>query len=102
MSDIHLLESTEDFKTRILKSDIFSDIDRAEISRSDLSFSNVQFGVVPEGMGIPVFMKIIYLDRSWFNRNVVVPLLPFVHKSWTGSHLADWLISARIVDVSKR
>jgi hypothetical protein len=101
MNDSLLLESSEVFKGRLLNLNVFSEDERNEILRSDISFMNIKFGVTPNQMSETLLVKIMMLE-SWFNGKIPLPLLPSVKESWTGSRLADWLITAKIVDSSKR
>ncbi len=97
-----LLLPAEDFKRQLLSSPGFSDEQLAEISQSDFCFKNVYFGIVPEGMSIPLFLDIMARCLSLSEKMCARPLFPPVQRTWDGARVADWLINEEVVDISKR
>jgi hypothetical protein len=93
---------TNDSKGIILALHNFPEKWREEVTRSNLSFLYISFGVVPERMNLSVFLDVLKLWKFRSNNLFALPLLPPVQDSWKGGQVADWLISARIVDESKR
>ena len=53
-------------------------------------------------MSQETFLKIIGIEELKFNKHIGLPLLPAVRHNWSGSRVADWLISGGMVNESKR
>ena len=73
-----------------------------EVDRSDLSYAHIFLGIVPERMSQETFLEIIGIEELKFNKHIGLPLLPAVQLDWSGSRVADWLISGGMVNESKR
>src|SRR5260370_33208455 len=93
---------SEAFKKKILEIPNFPPGWRDEVGRSDLCFLHIVFNIVPKGIRIAAFLDIIKLGHFRSRTCHNMPLLPPVQESWDGNEVADWLISAGIVEESRR
>ena len=91
-----------EFKRKLFERQNFPKSLRNEVERSDLSYMHIWLGVVPNGMTLATFRELTRMEELKFNENVCMPFLPAVQYSWDGKRVADWLISGRMVDESKR
>jgi hypothetical protein len=94
--------NAKEFKAKLFALDDFPYSWRNEVERSNLSFMNISFGIIPNGMSQEVFLGILRLGEFLCINHIIVPLLPPIQYSWKGSQVFDWLISAKIVDESRR
>jgi hypothetical protein len=96
------LLSADEFKSRVVALHDFPQEHRREVLRFNIRYLNVKFGVVPERMKLDAFESLsklgVFKDYVLLSR----PLLPFIQSSWDGTQVADWLINAGCVDVSRR
>jgi hypothetical protein len=99
--DLMLLGSN-DFKRHLVSFPDLSDEERGEIRCTDLTYLHLYFGVLPEKMTIPLLAKVSRFKEFQIGDKGVFPLYPIVQSSWDGGQLADWLITAKIVQESKR
>ena len=97
-----LFMNADEFKEKMFALHNFPRHLRDEVDRSDLSYMHIWLGIVPERMSQETFLKIIRIEELKFNKHIGLPLLPAVQHSWSGSRVADWLISGGMVNESKR
>jgi hypothetical protein len=92
----------EEFKKRALALHDFPQEYRREVLRFSIWFLNIKFGVVPDRMRSEAYQRLLEL-KEFKDYNIAPrPLLPFIQRSWDGAQVADWFISAKIVDESRR
>jgi hypothetical protein len=94
--------SSEDFKERLLELVHYSEEREKEVRHCSVWYINVMLGSVPYRMTQETFLDIVRIGEFKFNVCIGMPLLPVVQRSWSGSQVADWLISAESADESKR
>jgi hypothetical protein len=97
-----MMLSPDEFKKGLVDSPYLSDEERNEINSTALTYLHLYFGVVPDKMTIPLLAKIARFKEFQIEEGCVFPLYPLVQSSWDGVQLADWLITANIVQESRR
>jgi hypothetical protein len=94
--------SSEDFKTYLLARENFPLSLKDEVVCSNMSYLHIVFGIVPDGMSVATFNKILRLENFFWHRLSIGPFLPIVQESWNGAQVSEWLIRAKIVHEPKR